>query len=221
MSSARMLSEESSALRLSSSDCSRLERNPLTTTASTGSALPPGALCGSWVTARSAKGRRTIRPLDPSRHHFQVGAAGQHTDGLFGVHVAGDGRGAQAVHRLRGEKNTFAGLLRHAAQRASDMGCSAMVIRVSWAAAAALMDRTAAPPNKTERSALQREIAMVFPLTRPLVDRRSRETFGTRVSPPSPARFRRVSMRVSPFSRTATGSSFARERAKALLSPTR
>ena len=65
MSSARMLSEESTAWRFMSSACSRLERKPLTTTVSTGAGAPP-AVCGACSTARRMKGRRTISPSEPS-----------------------------------------------------------------------------------------------------------------------------------------------------------
>ena len=64
MSSARMLSEVSLALRFISSERSRLERKPLTTTVSTGMP-PPVDRSGAWVTARCA-GARTISPLGPS-----------------------------------------------------------------------------------------------------------------------------------------------------------
>ena len=56
-------------------------------------------------------------PAGAVGYHFQVGAPGQHADRLVGVHVAGDGGRAQALHRFRREQDALAGLLRHAAQR--------------------------------------------------------------------------------------------------------
>jgi hypothetical protein len=184
MSSARMESDESNASRFLSKARSRLALKPLTTTLSTGAAIPPPTVWGTCSTARRIKGRRTISPLEPSDTTSRsVPRVSRET--ACWASMSPEMAGARRPSTDSGVNRMLSPVFWATLRSASDIGCSWMESLVSWAAAAALMDRTATLPNRTERNAPQRDIFMVLPLIRPLngpllEKRRS----GDAVSPP-------------------------------------
>ena len=221
MSSARIESDESSASRFLSSARSRLALKPLTTTLSTGAAPPPTPW-GTCSTAWRMKGRRTINPLLPSATTSRSVPLVSRLTACWAFNwpeMAGARRPSTDSGVNRMLSPVFCATLR----RASDMGCSCREIRVSCAAAAALIDRAATLPNRIERKPPQRVLAMMFPSgCGRFLDRYRMETFGPRAFPtPLYGSESAVSTKLSPLCRTAIGSSFARDWAKAPLSPTR
>src|SRR5665213_2221998 len=108
------------------------------------------------------KGRRTISPLEPSdttsRSVPRVSMATA-CSALMSPEMAG----ARSPSTDSGVNRMLSPVFCATLRRASDSGCSWMDILVSWAAAAALIDRTATLLNRTERKAPQRDMAMFFP----------------------------------------------------------
>src|SRR5579863_107945 len=130
------------------------------------------------------KGRRTISPLLPSETTSRSVPTVSMETACWAFMVP-EMAGAFRPSTDSGVNRMLSPVFCATVRRASERGCSCRLIVVSWAAAAAWMDRAATPPMRTERRAPQRENAMLSPCIHGhcwAAD--AKQTYGGGISPP-------------------------------------